>query len=196
MLSGNSLPKSCSYFGIVIQWDSLYAKQGSDMSLKCCLTTFWVSPVSKIGLGVECLSLLAALCGWKTQIWTKAADQSQMTVHMFTCPRRMNQHSRPPLTCEPLTCGCQGRAKFWLSFWGMSSWLLISWILKRRFSFFPLLGASIFNHEADSSVSASICKNWLSFYQDLFMLHCLGSLGTFTFLWLTADNNDCVSKFS
>lgn len=111
MLSGNSLPQSHSYFGVVIKWDSLYAKQGSDMSLKCCLTTFWVSPVSKIGLGVECLPLLAALCCWGTQIWTKAADQSQMTAHMFICPRRMNQHSRPPLTCDTFDSWVPGTCK-------------------------------------------------------------------------------------
>lgn len=53
-LSGNSLPKSCLYFETPIQWDSLNANWGSDMLVKCCLTTFWASPPFKIALKHRC----------------------------------------------------------------------------------------------------------------------------------------------
>lgn len=68
------------------------------------------------------------------------------------------------------------------------------------FFFFFLLGANIFSNEAGFSRE---CFCW--HLQDLakllprlylFMLHCLGSLGSLTFLWLTADNYDYLFKFS
>lgn len=160
------------------------------MSLKCCLTTFWVSPVSKIGLGVECFSLWAALCCWKTQIWTSCWSITNDCVHVH-----LPQENEPTLKTT-LDSWVQGTRKVLVTI--LRHELLASYFMNthKQIFFFPLLGASTFSHEADFNVSAGICKNSLSFFQDLFMLHCLGSLGTFTFLWLTADNYDYVFKFS
>lgn len=63
------------------------------------------------------------------------------------------------------------------------------------FSFWEQVFSAMKLASADS-VSAGICEISLSFYQDyLFLLHCLGSLGSLTFLWLTADSYDCLFKF-
>lgn len=102
------------------------------------------------------------------------------------------QGNEPTLvTCDTLDSCMPGTHKVIILRHELLTYLMNT---QKHIFIFPLLGANIFSHEADSSVSAGICKNFTELLPRL--VHCLGSLGTFTFLWLSADNDDYVLKFS
>lgn len=173
------------------------------MSVKCCLTTLRMSPSFKV-----------ALKHWRSWCWMLVCPDGGMsledtvlnqscrstykwTVHVFTL--RLPQQNQPEvkITLDWWVRGTRGVLVTTLRHELLSSHFMNTH--NKTFLFF-LLGASVQSNEAGSGRQ---CFCW--HLQDLtkllprlhsFMLPSLGSLGSLTFLWLTADNYDYLFKFA
>lgn len=166
-----------------------------------CLTTFWETPPFKVASKHRCSRCWVPV-SWQHRIWKtelnqlKAADQhtnGPCTLFSLHLP----QHNETKVKTAP-DLWVQGTLKVSVNI--LRHELLASYFTNTLKQTFFLLGASICCTEVASadSVSAGICKSLLSFCQDfyLFMHHCLGSSGSPTFLWLTADSCDYLFKIS
>lgn len=153
-LSGNSLPKSCLCFETPTQRDSLNAKWGSDMLVKCCLTTFWASPPFKIALKHQCswwwtpVSPNGIMSFQDTDLNQSCRSIPNWTSHMFML--HLLQQNEPKVKTT-LDWWVRGTHKVLVV--TLRCELLTSYFMnthKETFSFF-LLGASIFSNEAGFS---------------------------------------------